>query len=58
MFGPTMSLKGNSDEAVKYAASHMMSEQIVVLKFALVGVTALFIGACLLSWANYETGIS
>jgi hypothetical protein len=28
MFGPTMALKGSNDEAVKYAAAHMMSQQV------------------------------
>lgn len=58
MFGPTMALKGSTDEAVKFAAGHMMHQQLLILKAAVVSVTALFVGACLLSWATYPLGIA
>ena len=58
MFGPTMALKGSNDEAVKIAASHMMNQQIYILKIAQVSITALFLGACLLSWGTYPLGIA
>jgi hypothetical protein len=58
MFGPTMALKGSTDEAVKFAASQMMSQQFIILKAATISITALFIGACVLSWANYPLGIA
>jgi hypothetical protein len=58
MFGPTMALKGSSDEAVKYAAGHMMSQQLIILRAAAVSISALFLAACILSWANYPKGIA
>lgn len=58
MFGPTMALKGSTDEAVKFAAAQMMSQQFIILKAATVSITALFIGACVQSWANYPIGIA
>eukprot|EP01031_Cornospumella_fuschlensis_P035695 gene35695-43291_t len=58
MFGPTMALKGSSDEAVKYAAGHMMGQQLLILRAASISITALFFAACVLSWANYPYGIA
>ena len=58
MFGPTMALKGSTDEAVKFAAAQMMSQQFIILKAATISITSLFIGACILSWANYPIGIA
>lgn len=58
MFGPTMALKGSTDEAVKFAAAMMMSQQFIILKASIISITALFIGACVLSWANYPLGIA
>jgi len=58
MFGPTMALKGSTDEAVKMAADKMMSQQYIILKAALIAITALFSGACLLTWAKYPKGIA
>lgn len=58
MFGPTMALKGSTDDAVKFAATQMMNQQILVLKVATVAISALFLGACLLSWSNYPPGIA
>lgn len=58
MFGPTMALKGSTDEAVKFAAAQMMSQQFVILRGATISITSLFIGACVLSWANYPNGIA
>mmetsp|Transcript_25784 Transcript_25784/g.43020 ORF Transcript_25784/g.43020 Transcript_25784/m.43020 type:complete len:417 (+) Transcript_25784:149-1399(+) len=58
MFGPTMALKGSTDEAVKFAAGQMMSQQFLILKAALISITALFMGACLISWAFYPIGIA
>lgn len=58
MFGPTMALKGSTDEAVKMAADKMMNQQYIILKAALIAITALFSGACLLAWAKYPKGIA
>lgn len=58
MFGPTMALKGSSDEAVKYAAGHMMQQQLLILRAAGISISALFLAACILSWANYPAGIA
>ena len=49
VFGPTMALKGSTDDSVKTAANKMMSIQIQVLQVAAVAISALFLGACLLS---------
>jgi hypothetical protein len=58
MFGPTMALKGSTDEAVKVAAGHMMSQQFLIFQVAALAITALFLGACIQSWANYPIGIA
>lgn len=58
MFGPTMALKGASDEAVKFAAGHMMQQQLIILRAASVAITSLFLAACVLSWAYYPVGIA
>lgn len=58
MFGPTMALKGASDEAVKFAAGHMMQQQLIILRAAYLAITSLFLAACVLSWANYPIGIA
>lgn len=58
MFGPTMALKGSTDEAVKIAAGHMMSQQFLIFQVAALSITALFLGSCILSWANYPVGIA
>lgn len=58
MFGPTMALKGASDEAVKFAAGHMMQQQLIILRAAAICISALFLAACILSWANYPIGIA
>ena len=51
-------LQGSTDEAVKFAAAQMMSQQFIILRAATLSITALFIGACVLSWANYPIGIA
>eukprot|EP01036_Dinobryon_divergens_P024595 gene24595-33063_t len=58
VFGPTMALKGSTDDSVKMAANKMMSVQIQVLQVAAISISALFLGACLLSWSNYPPGIA
>jgi hypothetical protein len=58
MFGPTMALKGATDDAVKFAATHMRNQQFVILRAAWAAISALFLGACILSWANYDIGIA
>jgi hypothetical protein len=58
MFGPTMALKGATDDAVKFAATHMRNQQFVILRAAWTAITALFIGACIISWAKYLIGIA
>lgn len=58
MFGPTMALKGSTDEAVKYAAGHMMNQQLIILRAAAIAISSLFLAACILSWANYPLGVA
>jgi hypothetical protein len=58
MFGPTMALKGSTDEAVKFAAGQMMAQQFIILKASIIAISSLFLGACLLSWAIYPKGIA
>lgn len=58
MFGPTMALKGSTDEAVKVAAGHMLQQQILILKGAFIALTAIFFAACFLSWSIYPVGIA
>ena len=58
MFGPTMALKGATDDAVKFAATHMRSQQYIILKPAFAAITALYVGACIISWSNYFYGIA
>eukprot|EP01038_Epipyxis_sp_PR26KG_P007670 gene7670-10438_t len=57
-FGPTMALKGTSDDAVKVAASNMRSQQIEIFYIASISITALFIGTCILSWSLFPTGLA
>jgi hypothetical protein len=58
MFGPTMALKGSTDEAVKVAAGHMMSQQFLIFQVAALSITALFLGACIQSWSLNPVGIA
>ena len=58
MFGPTMALKGSTDEAVKFAAAVMFDQQFFILRFAIIAVSALFFGALTLSWSHYPDGIA
>lgn len=58
MFGPTLALKGATDDAVKFAAAHMMNQQLIIMKAAFITITSLFLGACILCWANYPIGIA
>lgn len=58
LFGPTMALKGASDEAVKFAASHMMKQQIIVLHAAGWSISALFLASLLLAWVLYPVGLA
>jgi hypothetical protein len=53
-----MALKGATDDAVKFAATHMRNQQFIILKAAFIAISALFLGACILSWANYDIGIA
>eukprot|EP01038_Epipyxis_sp_PR26KG_P004345 gene4345-6149_t len=58
MFGPTLALKGNNDTAVKTAGELMLAQQVLIFKIAAVSITALFLGACLLSWSSYPFPIA
>lgn len=53
-----MALKGSTDDAVKYAATHMRSYQLHILQVAFIAVTSLIFGATIVSWALYEMGIA
>jgi hypothetical protein len=58
MFGPTLALKGSTDDAVKYAATHMRKLQMKILKAAFTAITTLLLGACILSFQLYDIGIA
>lgn len=58
MFGPTMALKGSSDEAVKIAAGLMKDQQMVVFKVAGIVLTSLFLASCIVTWSNAPVGIA
>ncbi len=58
MFGPTMALKVSTDEAVKVAAGHMMSQQFLIFQVAALSITSLFLGACIQSWSINPAGIA
>ena len=58
MFGPTMALKGSSDEAVKVAAGQMMAQQHLIFRVASLTITSLFCGAMIVTWANASYGIA
>jgi hypothetical protein len=58
MFGPTLALKGSTDDAVKYSASQMREIQMKVLKVALIAITALIFGAGVLAWDLYNYGVA
>jgi hypothetical protein len=54
MFGPTMALKGSSDFAVKYSATHMLAQQFIIFKAAALAISSILLAACIYSWSNYE----
>lgn len=54
MFGPTMAIKGNSDEAVKVASSHMRNQQMLILRACGICLTSLFLAGIIMSWAMYN----
>jgi hypothetical protein len=58
MFGPTLALKGSTDDAVKYVATQMRETQIYIMKLALLDITALLVGACVFSWHIYAIPVA
>eukprot|EP00599_Poterioochromonas_sp_BG-1_P000060 CAMPEP_0173146268 /NCGR_PEP_ID=MMETSP1105-20130129/8389_1 /TAXON_ID=2985 /ORGANISM="Ochromonas sp., Strain BG-1" /LENGTH=309 /DNA_ID=CAMNT_0014060431 /DNA_START=294 /DNA_END=1219 /DNA_ORIENTATION=+ len=58
MFGPTLALKGSTDDAVKYAATQMRKFQMKVFKAAFIAITALFVGSTIISYAIYQQGVA
>ena len=57
-FGPSMALKGSSNESVKIAASLMFRQLLIIQRIAFIAVTSLFVGSCLLCWSFYPFGIA
>lgn len=57
-FGPTMALKGNSQDSVKVAAVHMRTQLYVIYFYCLICLTSLFVGSCVISWSFYPVGIA
>lgn len=58
MFGPSLALKGQSEDSVQIAADHMRTQQNFVFAIGSVAVTSMFMGACVLSWSIYPVGIA
>jgi len=58
MFGPSMALKADDSDAVRVASEYMRQQQVLVFNIGVVSVTALFVGACVLTWATYEIPIA
>lgn len=56
--GPSMALKGTSNESVKIAASHMFRQMLMIYKIASVCISSLFVGTCIICWSNYSEGIA
>lgn len=56
--GPSMALKGTTNESVKIAASHMFRQLILIYKIACLTITCLFLGTCIICWSNYPVGIA
>jgi hypothetical protein len=56
--GPSMALKGTTNEAVKIAASHMFRQMILIYKIACLAITSLFLGACIICWSSYPVGVA
>jgi hypothetical protein len=57
-FGPTMALKGNSQDAVKIAAIQMRKQLEVIYTASVLSITSLFVGACLITWVIYPFGVA
>lgn len=58
MFGPSLALKGESEDSVQIASDYMRDQQTFVFSIGCVAITSLFMGACVLSWAIYPVGIA
>lgn len=58
MFGPSMALKADDSDAVRVASEYMRQQQVLVFNIGVVSVTALFVGACVLTWATYDYPIA
>lgn len=58
MFGPSMSLKGESEEAVKVAAERMRVQQGLIFFLGVISISSLFIGACIQCWSLYPRPIA
>lgn len=58
MFGPSMALKADDSDAVRVASEYMRQQQVLVFNIGVVSIAALFIGACILSWATYDLPIA
>lgn len=57
-FGPTMALKGNSQDAVKIAAIQMRKQLEVIYTASVMSISSLFVGACLITWVIYPLGVA
>lgn len=58
MFGPSMALKADDSDAVRVASEYMRQQQVLVFNIGVVSISALFVGACVLSWATYDLPIA
>lgn len=57
-YGPSMALKGSGQDAVKVAAKFMFQQELFIYRIAFVSITALFLGACIFTWAIYSIGLA
>lgn len=58
MYGPSLALKGDDETSVKIASDMMKTQQDFILGIGAVSITALFVGAMILSWSLYPPGIA
>ena len=58
MFGPSLALKGESEDSVKIASDHMREQQGFVFTIGIVSIVSLFMGSMIHTWAIYPVGIA
>lgn len=57
MFGPSLALKADDSDAVRVASEYMRQQQFVIFNVGIVSISALFFGACSLTWSMYPIPI-